>query len=150
MPGEVDINEVRYKMFCRDKTPDPKQLPPTRDELLQHIKRSNYKSYIWKNILLTQLQMSAPQGHGWGEIDGKLEIVWMAYPPAPHSIMELITCNCRRFICNEDCQCRILLMECTDICRCAGNCTNIEYESAASDDEVSCDDGIDSNGDGGT
>ena len=62
-----------------------------------------------------QLQISA-QGHGWREIDGKLEIVWMAYPPAPDSIMELITCNCRRSICNEDCQCRILLMECTAIC----------------------------------
>ena len=44
MSGKVDINEVRYKMFCRDKTPH--QLPPTRDELLQHIKRSNYQSYF--------------------------------------------------------------------------------------------------------
>ena len=87
--------------------------------------------------------MSAPRGHGWREIDGKLEIVWIAYPPAPYSIMELLTCNCRRSIFNEDFQCRILLMECTDICRCAGNCANTEYESAASDDEVSCDDGID-------
>ena len=51
--GEVDINEVRYKMFCRGKTPLSNQLPPTRDELLQHIKRSNYQSYIWKNVLLT-------------------------------------------------------------------------------------------------
>ena len=25
IPGEVDINKVRYKMFCRDKTPDPNQ-----------------------------------------------------------------------------------------------------------------------------
>ena len=41
MPGEVDINGVRYKMFGRDKTPDANQLPATRDELLQHIKRSN-------------------------------------------------------------------------------------------------------------
>ena len=75
MSGEVDINEVRYKMFGRDKTPDANQLPATRDELLQHIKRSNYQSYIWKNALLTQLQMSVPQEHGKREIDGKLEIV---------------------------------------------------------------------------
>ena len=63
MPGEVDINEARYNIRCSaEKTPDPNQLPPTTGELPQHIKHSNYQSYIWYNALLMQLQMSAPQG----------------------------------------------------------------------------------------
>ena len=44
MPEESDINSARYKKFCRAKTPNPHQLHPTKDELLQHVKRANYSS----------------------------------------------------------------------------------------------------------
>ena len=44
MPEESDINSARYKKFCRAKTPKPHQLPPTKDELLQHVKRANCSS----------------------------------------------------------------------------------------------------------
>ena len=50
MPEESDINSARHKKFCRVKTPEPHQLPPTADELLQHVKRVNYQSIAWSKI----------------------------------------------------------------------------------------------------
>ena len=44
MPEESDVNSARYKKFCRAKTPKPHQLHPTKDDLLQHVKRANYSS----------------------------------------------------------------------------------------------------------
>ena len=38
MPQESDVNIFSYKKFCRAKTSEPHQLPPTKDELLQHVK----------------------------------------------------------------------------------------------------------------
>ena len=38
MPEESDINSARNKKFCRAKTPEPHQLSPIKDKLLQHVK----------------------------------------------------------------------------------------------------------------
>ena len=38
MPEENEINDARYRKFCKNKIPEPQQLPPTKDELLQHVK----------------------------------------------------------------------------------------------------------------
>ena len=32
IPDETNINETRYRKFCMDDTPEPHQLPPTKDE----------------------------------------------------------------------------------------------------------------------
>ena len=42
MSEESDINSARCKKFCRAKTPEPHNLFPTKEELLQHVKRANY------------------------------------------------------------------------------------------------------------
>ena len=53
----------------------------------------------------------------------------------PESMLELITCNCRQALCGDDCQCRTLLLECTDLCKCTANCENVEYCENEKDDE---------------
>ena len=115
MPEEHDIDNARYKMFCRSKTPEPYQLPPTKDELLQHIKRANYQSFVWKQALDSSFEVESPVGHGWQENDGNLEVMEMERKPAPESVLELITCTCRRSVSGEECQCRLLSLECTDL-----------------------------------
>ena len=56
MPEESDANNARYKKFCRAKIPESHQLPPARDELLQHLKRANYQLLVWKQPLSRILQ----------------------------------------------------------------------------------------------
>jgi hypothetical protein len=134
MKDEVSINLVRFKKFCTKKFPQPDQLPPTKDELKQHIKRSNYQSFLWKHALVRD-EVITPVGHGWKDDNGSLEIVWMENPLAPNSIIELTTCNCGKSICEENCQCKILSIECTDLCKCRGNCGNIDYKTDESGSE---------------
>ena len=61
MPEESDINSARYKKFCRAKKSEPHQLPLTKDELLQHVKRANYNrlfgSKLWTTTLSRILQL---------------------------------------------------------------------------------------------
>lgn len=134
MPGETNINEVRYKKFCKEKTPEPHQLPPTRDELTQHVKRASYQAFVWKRALESNPDIPSPVGHGWEVKIDQLNVVWMENQPAPESVLELVTCQCRKSHCTSSCQCRVLSMECTDICKCRGNCENIVYFTDESDD----------------
>ena len=90
MPEESNINIASYKKFCRAKTTEPYQPPPTKDELLQHVKRANYQSLLWKQALNTNFEPHSPIGHGRQDDEGSLEIVWMECKPAPESMLELI------------------------------------------------------------
>eukprot|EP00794_Sanderia_malayensis_P008324 gene8324-9215_t len=49
----ADVNVARYVKFCSKKgrMPEPQQLPPTRDELLQHCKRVSFVTAIIKQAL---------------------------------------------------------------------------------------------------
>lgn len=136
MGKENDINAVRYLKFCNhEKVPEPHQLPPTKDELTQHVKRANYQSMIWKRALDVHPDIPSPINNGWESKDDFLEIVWMENLPAPESILEIVTCDCRRLKCGSSCQCQIFGLDCTDICKCHGNCENVTYEAVNSDDE---------------
>ena len=138
MPEEDEINNARYRKFCRNKIPEPHQLPPTKDELLQHVKRANFQSFVWKKALCANPEIPSPDGNGWSLKDDMLEVTWMENLPAPESVLELITCDCRRSKCNTRCQCKVLSLECTDICKCHANCENVSYDdhSDLDDEEV--------------
>ena len=109
------------------RKPEPHQLPPKKDELREHVKRANYQLLVWKQVLRTNLELHSPIKHGWQDNEGRLEIVWVERKPAPESVLELIICNSRWALCGDDCQCRILSSECIDLCKCTGNCENVEY-----------------------
>ena len=114
-------------------------MPPTKDELIQHLKRANYQSFVWKRALQVNPDIPSPVGNGWSLKDDVWKIVWMETLPAPESVLELVTCDCRRLNCNGHCQCRALSLECTDVCKCHANCENIIYDNVSDPDE----DGID-------
>ena len=96
MPDETNINETRYRKFCMEDTPEPRQLPPTKDELTQHIIRANYQTYVWKRALETNLDIPSPIGLGWERKDDQFSVMWMEKQPAPESVLELITCTCHK------------------------------------------------------
>ena len=51
-------------------------LPPCSDSLKQHIKRSNYQSYIWKNANIAFQELPSLLESGWTKESGTLEILW--------------------------------------------------------------------------
>ena len=99
------------------------------------MKRANYQSFVWKKALEVNPDICSPVGYGWVLKDGVLEVVWVEQLPAPESVLEMVTCNCRRLNCNENCRCRVLSLECTDVCKCHGNCENITYDIASDFDD---------------
>ena len=132
------VNEARYTKFCASakKVPEPQHLPPTKDELLQHCKRVSYVTAVVKRALEANIDIPSPDGYGWRiDRDAGMEIQWMTQKPAPDSIVELVSCNCKKSKCsNQSCVCVAYGLNCTDICNCS-NCDNEAVEEEYIDDE---------------
>ena len=117
----ANTNEARYKKFCsKKKSPEPQQLPPTRDALLCHMKRVNYVTAVIKSSLTPSPFIPMPcEDYGWIVKDGKLQIQWMLRKPVPDDLIELVSCNCRKSKCsNNQCVCKSHGLPCTDLCNC--------------------------------
>lgn len=93
-----DINKGRYELFeksykCKNDNEqilkkkivgyDPSSLPPTKEELLQQIKRTQYICDIWCNAHMQCPTDKQPENYGWTLIDGKYEYFWFDGPQSP-------------------------------------------------------------------
>lgn len=114
----ISANDLRYHLFCSAAITSYAELPPTKDSLLQHVKRGNYQAYLWKQCLSSG-DVPTPHNHGWllGENDG-LSIVWATQPPAPSALLELMHCGCKTGCINAKCRCVKSRLPCTDACQC--------------------------------
>ena len=76
-------------MFCllNFKVPEPQRLPPTRDALVLHIKRSNFQAAEWKDALIADKTPQDPNGNGWERNENKLEIKWTTNKAAPNEVL---------------------------------------------------------------
>ena len=72
----------------------------------------------------------------------------MEKQPDRESVLELITCTCHKSNCTNSYQCRVLSMECTDVCKCRVLCGKIIYDSVSSDNNEVEEDDEDDNADG--
>ena len=43
---------------------------------------------------------------------------------APESVLEPMVSECQKSACGDMCQCRILRLECSDLCKSSGSCNN--------------------------
>lgn len=136
--NKSDINNLRYKLFCRKNLSGDK-LPPTQDALSFHIKRAAYQSFIWKNAHMPIFDLPSPmENGGWKEENGDLLHVLMSKDPAPKEIIELISCRCKTGCSTKRCSCRSNNLNCTGACMCV-DCQNDEIIYAVSSDESSDD-----------
>ena len=84
-----DANELRYrskqgKISCKD-------LPPCWYAVIEHCRRANYQSRVWRLALEAIPEEYSPIGHGWEyslKEDGRrnLEIKWMSCKSAPDEV----------------------------------------------------------------
>ena len=129
-----NVNKCRFALFKLGKCSDD-MLPRTCESLLQHIRRTNYQAAIWRQCLDAEMDIPPPGCHGWWIVDGVLKIVWMTRPPAPDSILEFIHCGCKTGCETHRCSCKKAMMQCTDVCTCAG-CMNAAIDDEQSDEEM--------------
>ena len=69
-------------------------------------------------------------------VDGIYGFQWMDNQAAPDEILELVACDCKKEKCIEQCQCVLLQILCTDVCKCESKCHNEVPESFFIPDEV--------------
>ena len=105
-PGTNSINELRYRLFCSKRgNIESDQLPPCADCLYKHACRANYQTGIWRRSLENCPEIPSPLRHGWIQDENKLGIDWMSGPPAPATVLELLSRSCTR-------SCRLLNCSC--------------------------------------
>ena len=123
------INALRFKLFTKKGISGDK-LPPTIDSLLQHLRRSNYQTYIWKNAIQSELELPSPCGNGWkmDEETSMLTHEYMLKQPVPETMVELVRCKCKKSCSTNRCSCRKANLNCTDACLCNedNDCSNVE------------------------
>ncbi|PIK38210.1 hypothetical protein BSL78_24949 [Apostichopus japonicus] len=139
--NDSDVNIARYNLFRLARRSED-NMPPTKDALLQHIKRVNYQAALYKRSLEQTPHVPSPVGNGWITEDGALLINLMDLPPAPDCIMELVNCSstCKKGHNNcsdsKTCTCLQNKLPCTDLCKCEGRHCNNTCGTTLSDDEL--------------
>ncbi|XP_062513276.1 uncharacterized protein LOC134189062 [Corticium candelabrum] len=114
----TNVNSLRYHLFCTATSKWYADLPPTRDAFVQHVRRSNYQAFLWKQCL-QHGAVSGPIGHGWDIDDGDINVLWMTLPLAPLALLELLRCGC-----SSSCKCK----ECVNAAAAAPPVTDVYVE----------------------
>lgn len=93
-----DVDKGRYEMFAKTykcsndneevlkkkiRSCDASCLPPSKQELLQHLKRTIYISSIWCNAHMRTPTEKVPDDCGWALIEQKYEYYWFDGPASP-------------------------------------------------------------------
>ncbi|PIK38447.1 hypothetical protein BSL78_24716 [Apostichopus japonicus] len=70
-------------------------LPPTKDALIQHVKRCTNQAAIHSRALQQRIDALSPEGHGWKLENDDLIITWMTKPPDPDVLLQCVSSSCR-------------------------------------------------------
>ena len=66
MTAKRQALQMNYIITCFARiSKKNKMLPPTTDCLLQHLKQSNYKAFMWSHALEAMQDLKSTEGHGW-------------------------------------------------------------------------------------
>ncbi|XP_026804078.1 uncharacterized protein LOC113560765 [Rhopalosiphum maidis] len=120
----TSLNNLRHHIFHKTAASNKKQvqlarLPPTIDAAREHLHRVYLQIQLWRGNRLN------PQNWGWKEDNGKLNPVFTKKPPAPDTLLKVISCACAK-TCEQNCSCRKAGLLCSVICKhChGGSCLN--------------------------
>ena len=87
------------------------------------------------------METPEPTGHGWTvDSDSNLVIKWMTGLPAPETVLNLLSCDCRKSCSAPKCACIVNGLKCTQMCR-LQDCQNApddlgdHIDAHASDDD---------------
>ena len=119
------VNEARLDLYF-SRSQNIETIPPTKNALLLHTKRSLYQSGIWSRCLEPQQNLPSPEDYGWKDSNRtpvKWEPLWMTQSEASKECREFVKCGCTT-ICGSSarCSCKSADLRCTLLCKC--KCTD--------------------------
>lgn len=122
-----DINEARKYLFTKKQRP-LQSLPPTRESLVQHVRRAVLQGvFIWGQSLTSSPNIPDPEQWGWKLNEGVYQPLWNTSPEALVACKELLSCKCR-VTCSQKCSCTRAELKCTILCLCDGDCYGMDSE----------------------
>ena len=87
------------------------------DSLLQHVKRVNYQTCVWRPALIAMQHLPEPEIKKWTRDGTSLKPAYRTKDPAPCSILQLITSSCNGG-CERNCSWKNTGLSCTKSCFC--------------------------------
>ena len=81
--NDEDVNKLRYKIYCSKRGQiSCVNLPPCHSAFIEHCKRANYQTRIWRLATISTSNIPSPVNHGWKYESSKdesehLAIKWM-------------------------------------------------------------------------
>jgi hypothetical protein len=117
------VNQARQEMFTQG-VKSLEALPPTRDALYQHARRSIFATMQWASSLQKERQLPPANDWGWRWNDS-LSIwypYWTDLPDASAGCSLLFKCSCR-VACKGKCKCKKADIKCSELCNCKGACS---------------------------
>ena len=118
-----NINEARKHIFAQGGIFE--NIPPTEAALLQHVKRAVYQAcYVWAQSLIPCPILPSPENWGYKQTPHGWKPHWTDLPEAATSSTMLVKCGCVKG-CNYRCKCQKLNLQCTQLCKCKGDCSEI-------------------------
>ena len=115
------INKARHFLFAR-KACGFENLPPTKDALIQHVRRVIYQAgYVWRQFLVPMKCLPSPAQFGWKETIDGFQPYWKTLPKAMKAVDEVVRCECK-VKCSGRCSCKKRGKPCTLSCKCGGSC----------------------------
>ena len=116
------------KVMFAQKGRELARIPPTKDALEQHLKRSIFQaSFIWHKSLQREISAPSPADWGWSKLspDGCGWIpLWTNLPTASEACSELLKCGCKTGY-TKRCRCKKANLACTSLCKCDGQCESV-------------------------
>ena len=91
----TSIDECRRDLF-KKKRRTLKNIPPTEDALVQHLKRSMLQANIWTSCLRLQLPEIDFSKWGWIVDENGVHPLWTISDEASKACIELHKCGCKR------------------------------------------------------
>jgi hypothetical protein len=117
-----EVNEAHKQLFAHGNR-KVENISPTKEALLQHVKRAVYQAgHIWCLVLITNPELpSADWGWVKDEEEGDWCPFWSTMPEASKGCEGLIKCSCKSR-CIGRCKCSTAILQCTQLCFCKGQC----------------------------
>lgn len=119
----ISLDSFRFEQFkisLQKQKSRLELLPPTSQAAAQHSLRVFYQIQLWLG------NKKNPEEWGWKKVNGSLQPVTTLLEPAPESILQLISCNCKTD-CSSRCGCRKAGLRCSEIC---GHCQGMQCLNA--------------------
>lgn len=132
----TSLNNYRYACFTASaykRKFNIASLPPTEAAARQHSFRTYHQIQQWYGNEHNVEQW------GWKKDKNGLIPVTTVEPPAPDSLLKLISCKCKKG-CHKACGCRKAGLKCSVVCtNCGGSCDNSQFPSQDSSEDEETD-----------